>query len=81
MTVDRPFEGNQAKTLPGTCERCVWGRGKHANDCESFEAQIDNHPEWHQANVFGTPRAVALLERLMRDYDPLFRSRRPNRNS
>jgi hypothetical protein len=22
------------KTKPGTCEACVWGRGKHAEGCE-----------------------------------------------
>jgi hypothetical protein len=29
--------GNQwaaTKTMPGTCEACVWGTGKHAEGCE-----------------------------------------------
>jgi hypothetical protein len=34
VSVDRPFVGGgKVKEMPGTCERCTWGRGEHAADC------------------------------------------------
>lgn len=69
MTIDRPFEGNQAKQMPGTCEACVWGRGMHSPDCTHWIVQAlrsQNGDELHGVHM-----------QLIRDYDQIFAEQGP----
>lgn len=32
--------GGPSQVMRGTCERCVWGTGDHAEGCTSFDAWV-----------------------------------------
>ena len=67
-SVDRPFVGNSSKSMPGTCEACVWGRGRHAQDCTSVQVFI------LQQITAGHEKLSARRRELLRDYDPIWQS-------
>lgn len=39
------------KVMPGTCELCAFGRGKHIESCTRYESKPESHIAWLDRNL------------------------------